>query len=116
MTIVLPHQPLVEPIQLLLIVKLQDQLACTPLARWHQGNTRSNVLLQFVECGLAIRVKSLAMRAWRPTARPARCHFFDLPDREFTAGRLLCKIEPQFRVLDGEQRPSVASSNFPLLD
>src|SRR4029077_12189857 len=74
------------------------------------------MLLQFVECGLAIWVMSLALRAWRSTAPPAGCHPFDLPDREFTAGRLLCKIEPQFRVLDGEQCPSVASSDFALLD
>jgi hypothetical protein len=33
MRIVLSHQPLVEPVQLFLIVKLQDQLPCTPLAR-----------------------------------------------------------------------------------
>src|ERR1700676_244540 len=103
------NEALVQPVQLLLVVKLQDELARATLRGHLDGYTRPDVLLQLVDRSLTVRVHRFASSALRPAASSARRHFFDLPDREFPARGLLRQVKSQFWVVNGEQGAAVAS-------
>src|SRR5258708_4936590 len=100
----------VKPIQLFLIVKFQDQLACAAFRRHVHGYPCSDVPLQFVNGSLSIGVNRLDLTALHLAAGTASGHPLDLPDGEFPARGLLRQIEPQFRVVNCQKGPAVAGS------
>src|SRR5258706_10828701 len=91
--VVLSYEALVEPVQLFLVIKLQDQLARTPLRRHLQGHARPNVLLQLIDCSLTIGVNSFGLALYL-AAGPASRHPLDLPDGEFSARCFLLLVVP----------------------
>src|SRR5882757_5354529 len=91
--VVLSYEALVEPVQLFLVIKLQDQLARTPLRRHLNGDARSDMLLKLVNRGLAVGVNSFGLALYLAAGSPSR-HPLDLPDGEFPARCFLRQVEP----------------------
>src|SRR5258707_2185127 len=59
--VVSSHEAFVKPVQLFLVIKLQDQLASTALRRHLNGDARSDVLLQLIDCSLTVGVNSFGL-------------------------------------------------------
>ena len=88
-----------------------------PFRRHVQRDAGADVLLQFVQRGLAIRIDRFPRCACRSaSAGSPRRHAFELPDGQLAARGLLRQVVAQLSIFDRQQRAAMARRDFAFFD